>query len=350
MAGRPRLRTAVAFRRLIDEDLCRHEQNVDECSSCQKLIRTYGPEVTRQAINHRRCFHFQALSSCKKCLLFLAHRLAEMPDGQCFHARPLGACKPCGKLARRSILTEAGQRRLPIGDLAYWLPPHLAKQVLEIRTQVRLDDVETFIGGHDHDHLVEIFNTDARAWALRDALEETIKTQVAWGKTRRSDRYTWLLPSHTVGGVRSGRIGNRRIKEQLKLAGRWASNLPLEDPPGAIWLSAASLEAIDQIRRLNSSDRGMLSVGLGKAASDLALPSHTRPWQDECDPIYCSRHVAALYQHSPTPRMRTVVERFVQAGITNVGHLALLHPEIARLSKRWPQDRWVRLTMSLRDL
>jgi hypothetical protein len=204
-------------------------------------------------------------------------------------------------------------KKVSIGELREWLSNEAVSTVLD-----------------------SAFNNTRRRVALIRAAElRATSVRDGWLRAERDPHYQWLDDGATIE--------------------RWATALSDPRTPrlasaerDVIWRlrSLLSLELLMAVAKLSAAQRGVLVATAAKATTGY-IGRRIWPWDKELPNAVAAMPIAALYVSDPSQTVYRLVLRFVDAGGTNVGHLATLEPTIWSAIRRSQQIEWIRLRRML---
>ena len=226
----------------------------------------------------------------------------------------------------RDALTE-----LPLASVAYpALTPAQRDFVLAQGDRITMRDAQAFLHSQGvHSELRSHFGTSEQRRRLRQAVETFGQQFRQWGDGVRQDpRVRWLIPAADDPEDLIRRLYGALLERDDYETFSGVHGL-LRLPNAPRWMAFISVGSIRFALSLSDGHRAHLERALARGARSIGLPSDARPWS--CDaPLLNALPTSWLYQFHPTGVAAPLVDRGYQAGLSNVGHLAILDPAVQR--------------------
>ena len=236
---------------------------------------------------------------------------------------------------------------LGLGAIAW---PHLRGQqrqnTLSIGDGVTLQQATDYLHGESSHHdLVSVFGTEKRKRDLANAIDSFRGTADQWAAGRSRDaRLNWLLPESLVD--EHNRVDEDWIK---RLDDPWLSRFERCEGASA-WLPLLSMEGVSVLSRLNSADYAFLSTALGKASLQIGGEGVLKPWRPTFRTELGMLPIGYVFQADATNKLDKILQRLMQAGCRNIGHLVILEPNAWQLSRDVSTSEWGKLKLDLEEL
>ena len=193
-----------------------------------------------------------------------------------------------------------------------------------------------------------VFNTAKRQNDLVEGLAQCCDSCDAWlAGNRRDARFSWVLTDDLLGAPAqelSRKVGSHCHRTSEPFA-RFIRNAAALD----VWLPYVSIEFIHATEHLGERHYSDLRMAVGKACLSAGAGGPMKPWDPDFSERVAGLPLEWLFAASPTKEVELLVSRLRGAGCTNIGHLAVLHPEGWRSYRSLPVKDWLVLAMSLRS-
>jgi hypothetical protein len=235
----------------------------------------------------------------------------------------------------------------PLGSLAHpYLSGRQRAMALDFGDKVTVGDVRDFLAGlPSRNELKAIFNTERRLQQLLFAVTAFDVTISRWvSASPRDQRLAWLLPNRFMSSVLDGRV-TPSLAHRLEAlpTGRRI----LHTQSACIWLPYIALETVNELKHLRNGDHATVSVMIARGCRRLGLDASARPWRPRFSTRVAALPIGWLFQFEPTPRGDRIIDRLARGGLSNMAHLAVLHPDAWTLLQRTPSAQWRALYRSL---
>jgi hypothetical protein len=236
----------------------------------------------------------------------------------------------------------------PLASLAY---PHLSGRqralAIDSADKLTIGDARDFLAGVGCENELEvIFTTERRQGQLARAVDVFDATITAWIKgPSRDERFAWILPNRLLASVLDGRITSTLAKRLSTVA---VGNDILDSASAYIWLPYVALETTNELRHLRSGDQAVISIMIARGCRALGFEASGRPWRPGFPSRVAALPTSWLFQFEPTSKGSSVLDRLMQSGLTNIGHLVVLHPDAWQLLRTTPPEQWRTLHRALR--
>jgi len=230
---------------------------------------------------------------------------------------------------RSAPLDREALSELPLASVAYpALTPAQRDFVLDQGDRITIGDAWAFLHSQGvHSELRSHFGTSEQRRRLRQAVETFGQQFREWGEGARQDpRIAWLVPETGDAEALIGCL-YRAVLERDDYATFAGLHGLLRLPNAPRWMGCISVGSIRFALSLSDGHRAHLERALAIGARSIGLPSEARPWS--CDaPLLHALPTSWLYQFHPTGVAAPLIDRGYQAGLSNVGHLAILDPAV----------------------
>jgi hypothetical protein len=236
----------------------------------------------------------------------------------------------------------------PLGSLAY---PHLSGRqrtlAIDCGEKLTIGDARDFLTGTENQPELEIiFTTERRQGQLAHAVSAFDNTVTAWIRDpQRDEKFAWVLPNRLLTSVLDGRI-TPTVAKRLAAAPVGKRILGIES--ACMWLPYVTLEGTNELRLFRSRDHAAISVMIARGCRSLGIQTSARPWRPGFSSLVAALPVGWLFQFEPTPRGSSILDRLVRGGLTNMGHLVVLHPNAWSLIRTTRHEQWRALYRALR--
>jgi hypothetical protein len=242
------------------------------------------------------------------------------------------------QLARRIIDAE------PLGSLAF---PHLAGRqrelALALSAKASIGDARRFLAQANRNEALEtIFTTKKRLAQLAETLRAFDQITESWLRgDLRDRRHAWVLSSWLPGMTEHEVLG--MLQEiPIELAERIAFASAF-----GVWLPFVSLELTVEVSLMRAGDRERLELMISRSNRRMGELRTRRPWESDYGSNTAALPTSWLYQFDPSTRSETILMRLNRSGLTNMGHLAALHPESWKLMRNSSEREWRDLKRAL---
>jgi hypothetical protein len=257
---------------------------------------------------------------------------------------------------------------LSLGGLAIpGLTDRQRQFVLQYQHDLSLAEIAGHLRGDTLPLVDDVFNTKMRRGQLKAAYRTFVADVVAWKQLDRwSAQFTWLVPPEMAAEVVAGRQDEltsfleviwtlsatppRYLRPEMSEVTirrlRSIRGLRLATCREALaWMPYLSIEAARTIGSLRGGDISHLIVPFAIGVDRLGLSSNLRPWSAKLPGRVRALPLGWLYQFVPSRRLEQLVLRLSSAGCRNLGHLAVLHPELTpKLTAKYI-PAWIGLQM-----
>jgi hypothetical protein len=226
------------------------------------------------------------------------------------------------------------------------------RAVLELSPAVTLGDARALLSKQETpttQKLGSAFNTPDRLRQLASSVERFDRAVLIWAdRAGRHPDYAWVMPKRLLAALAQG---SRTPTTTLRMDGTRLGKRILRDcSQWDRWLGFVSMEAVYEFRRMRPGDESVVSVMLSRAARSVGFKGSSRPWLPGYSKKLASLPVMWLYQFDTSARGEAVLRRLERAGLSNVGHLIVFHPESWKLSRRRDESEWRELARALNDV
>ena len=113
------------------------------------------------------------------------------------------------------------------------------------------------------------------------------------------------------------------------------------------WLPWLSLEIVNRVRMMKTSDLSLMNRVSLKMARDIRITSEVFPWSLEFPTALAELPIHVLYQFEPTSRTMTTLNDLQAVYCQNVGHLAAFNPAAWRAIHELEPITWIKLARAL---
>lgn len=255
---------------------------------------------------------------------------------QKFHS-PLGHVRLSRAIAETQTLPEF-ILTLPLLTAAF---PYFTRREVDLASELgnhlTLGEAFGYVRGKTAVDVANIFNTAQRKNRLSRSLEEFLKHLRIWySKDARNSELTWLLTPENVRGD-----------------GTSIPSLPTElraELPVSIHRSDAlrfvSLEFLRKRERIRRRDIADLRVAYRRTLRRHGARMYHDPWDDSAPAHLRALPATSLWQFRPSESFGKFLLLLSKAGITNIGHLAVVNPQFLRQIASVPLTKWRRLVLT----
>ena len=200
--------------------------------------------------------------------------------------------------------------------------------------------------GRGETELAQLFNTPRRRLRAKQAVARFEDMVIGWTEDRRHDpRVTWIVPDSMGSNDLSTELDS--LSEFLQYpdgsAVYWRDLSPGMDQ----WLPWLSLELVQRIHSMTSTDLGLLRRTLFKVGKELGLSEDLYPWTSEFPNNLAELPIYTLYQFEPTTQALRILNTLTAVFCQNVGHLAAFDPLAWDAIHSLERGCWTRLALEL---
>jgi len=201
--------------------------------------------------------------------------------------------------------------------------------------------------------LSDILNSHGRLEQIHNAIKRFELNFKNWGQFKgREPNRSWLIPDcHIDVNHNIDRTTETSIEEWANEIGSTELQTLLRN--GSFleeWAHLLSLDILEIAGRFRAGDRiSMVRMFINFAHELTEEVGVEGPWDSRLDKRFQGLSIYSLYQFrsEPDPRLDTLFRRLINAGCSNVGHLAIFQPDIWAAIDRVPFEAWIRLYVKL---
>ena len=222
-------------------------------------------------------------------------------------------------------------------------------QVMGIGHSFTIRDVDHFLSrSHQSLQLFATFNTRTRRTRLQQAVNRFDDAVLKWRDGRRRDTRVKWIAGHSLSAPDLSYYF-KEIDSIFRSLGGIREDRPQLFVEIKQWLPWVSVELINKIRAMTAAEMGLVRRSLARAAQYLGLQSDMYPWTPGFDGNMAELPIHSLYQFEPTTLALRTMNTLQSVHCSNLGHLAVFHPEAWKAIHALRPRVWSRLALALNE-